>query len=130
MPVAGAWGESVTDPADTNGLDDLGSRIRAARERHEPEPRAVAASALARGTRYAAEIAVATVVGGGVGWFIDRQFGTAPWAALLFLLLGLAAGFRNLLRAVEREAAAIAEQDAAAGSRDGSQSAGTSGGKG
>jgi ATP synthase protein I len=103
---------SLTDPADRDGLDDLEARIRAAKERHEPEPRAVAASAMARGTRYAAEIAVATVVGGGIGWFIDRQIGTAPWAALMFLLLGLAAGFRNLMRAVEREAAAVQAEEA------------------
>jgi ATP synthase protein I len=58
-------------------------------------------------------------VGGGVGWFLDRQFGTAPWGSLLFLLLGLAAGFRNLLRAVDREAALVAEDP-----EDGGQSKG------
>lgn len=79
--------------------------MAAARARHEPDPRAIATSALAASTRYAMEIAVATVVGGAIGWQLDRWLGTKPWLAILFLLLGLAAGFFNLLRAVNRETA-------------------------
>lgn len=104
----------MTDPAQPRARDDLDARIRAAKARHEPQARQVAASALARGTRYAAEIAVATVVGFGLGWFLDRQFGTAPWLAILFLMLGVAAGFRNLLRAVEQETRAVEAEEAAA----------------
>jgi ATP synthase protein I len=108
----------VTDPAEGRSSDDLDARIRAAKARHAPEPRQVAASALARGTRYAAEIAVATVVGFGLGWFLDRQFGTGPWLAILFLMLGVAAGFRNLLRAVEQETRAVEAEAAEAAERE------------
>ncbi|WP_448585918.1 AtpZ/AtpI family protein [Thermaurantiacus sp.] len=96
----------MTDQGDRPAFD-LEARIAAAKARHGPDPRRQTASAFAKGTRYAAEIAVATVVGGAIGWFLDDQFGTRPWLAILFLLLGLAAGFRNLLRAVEREAEAV-----------------------
>jgi ATP synthase protein I len=34
--------------------------------------------------------------------WLDRQLGTEPWMMLLFLVLGLVAGFRNVLRAVAR----------------------------
>lgn len=105
---------SVTDPAQRRALEELDARIRAARARHAPEARQVAASALARGTRYAAELAVATVVGFGLGWFLDRQLGTGPWLAILLLMLGVAAGFRNLLRAVEQETRAVEAEAAAA----------------
>lgn len=108
----------MTDPAQQRASEDLDARIRAAKARHAPQPRQVAASALARGTRYAAEIAVATVVGFGLGWFLDRQLGTGPWLAILFLMLGVAAGFRNLLRAVEQETRAV-EAEAAAAERNG-----------
>jgi ATP synthase protein I len=39
---------------------------------------------------------VATVIGYFVGVFLDRFFGTAPWLMITFLLLGIAAGFKNL----------------------------------
>lgn len=106
----------MTDQGDRPALD-LEARIAAAKARHEPDPRRQTASAFAKGTRYAAEIAVATVVGGAIGWFLDGQLGTRPWLAILFLLLGLAAGFRNLLRAVEREAAAV-KAEAERGDKD------------
>ena len=48
-------------------------------------------------------------VGCGIGWLLDRLFGTDPWLLLLFFVFGVAAGFRNvwvdtrsMLRAQER----------------------------
>ncbi|WP_207791484.1 AtpZ/AtpI family protein [Sandaracinobacteroides saxicola] len=94
-------------------LDALGARLAAAQAKHTP-PREVAQRALASGTRYAVEIAVATMVGFAIGWQLDSWFGTKPWMAILFLMLGLAAGFTNLMRAVNREAAAVKADQAAA----------------
>jgi ATP synthase protein I len=45
------------------------------------------------------EMAVATAIGWGIGYWLDGQLGTTPWLMLLFLLLGVAAGFKGLLRA-------------------------------
>jgi len=104
----------LTDPDRQRDLDDLEARLAAAKARHEPDPREVATSALAASTRYAMEIAVATVVGGAIGWQLDRWLGTKPWLAILFLLLGLAAGFINLFRAVNRETAAMEANEKAA----------------
>lgn len=39
---------------------------------------------------------IATVIGFYIGHWLDRVFGTAPWLTLIFLLLGLVAGFKNL----------------------------------
>lgn len=49
------------------------------------------------------------LVGGGLGWLIDHWAGSGPWGAGIGVLLGVAAGFRNvwvdaryLLKAEER----------------------------
>lgn len=39
-------------------------------------------------------------IGGGalIGWVIDQFAGTTPWALLVFLFLGIAVAFRNIIR--------------------------------
>ncbi len=52
--------------------------------------------------RYSAlglEMGVAVVIGYAAGWWLDRHFGTKPYLMLVCLLLGIAAGFRGLIRA-------------------------------
>ncbi|MGL4543020.1 MAG: AtpZ/AtpI family protein [Polymorphobacter sp.] len=99
----------MDSPRTTDELEAFEARLVEARERIVPtaDPRVVASSALAQGSRYALEIVAGTAVGGFLGWQLDRWLGTKPWLALLFLLLGLVAGFMNLLRAVNREAAIV-----------------------
>ena len=41
-------------------------------------------------------IVLATVIGLAVGIFLDRLFHTSPWLTMIFLLLGIVAGFRNI----------------------------------
>jgi ATP synthase protein I len=98
---------TLPEPADKRDLDPFEARLAAAKARAVPEPRQVAVSALARGTRHAFEIAATTIVGGGIGWMLDSALGTGPWLFLLLLLLGIAAGFWNLLKAVNSEAAQV-----------------------
>lgn len=38
----------------------------------------------------------ATVIGYFIGHYLDGRFGTTPWLTLVFLLLGIVAGFKNL----------------------------------
>ena len=45
------------------------------------------------------EMAVATTLGWGIGYWLDGRLGTEPWLMLVFLLCGVAAGFRGLIRA-------------------------------
>lgn len=37
-----------------------------------------------------------TVIGYFIGLYLDRYFATSPWCTILFLILGIAAGFKNL----------------------------------
>ena len=105
---------ALPDPADKRDLDKLEARLEAAKARHEPQARQAASSALAQGTRHAFEIAATTLVGGGIGWMLDRWLETGPWMLLLFFLLGVVAGFWNLIKAVNNEARAIREGGAEA----------------
>jgi ATP synthase protein I len=57
------------------------------------------------------ELGIAVVIGVLGGMWLDTKAGTSPWLMLLCLVLGLVAGFRNVLRAVKR--AELAAQDEA-----------------
>jgi ATP synthase protein I len=56
-------------------------------------------SALANGFRLSSELVAGVIVGGMIGWLIDRWLGSTPWAFIVFLLLGFAAGVLNVMRA-------------------------------
>ena len=47
------------------------------------------------------------LVGAFVGWWLDRWFHTKPAMLLICFFLGLAAGFLNLWRAIQREQALV-----------------------
>jgi ATP synthase protein I len=47
-------------------------------------------------------LVVATVLGLAGGYYLDGWLGTSPWLTLIGLLLGIAAGFVNLFRTVNR----------------------------
>jgi ATP synthase protein I len=44
----------------------------------------------------------ATFVGLAMGYWLDRWLGTSPWLLLVFLVLGIVAGFRNVLVEVRK----------------------------
>jgi ATP synthase protein I len=52
--------------------------------------------------KFAGELIVGVVVGGGIGWALDKQFGTAPWLMIVLVVLGFAAGLLNVVRAAQR----------------------------
>jgi ATP synthase protein I len=56
------------------------------------------------------EMAVAVAIGLGIGYWLDLQFGTSPIFLLVFLGLGIAAGFLGVFRAA-REAEAMMEAE-------------------
>ena len=44
-----------------------------------------------------------TFIGFGLGWFLDKVLKTRPLLTILFLLLGIVAGFVNVYRSVKAE---------------------------
>jgi ATP synthase protein I len=47
-------------------------------------------------------VALAIFIGLGIGVYLDRRFGTTPWLTLIFLGLGIVAGFRNIGLAIKK----------------------------
>lgn len=47
-------------------------------------------------------LVLATVIGLAGGYYLDRWLGTSPWLTLIGLGFGIAAGFVNLFRTVNR----------------------------
>ena len=47
-------------------------------------------------------VAISIFIGLGVGVYLDRRFDTTPWLTLIFLGLGIAAGFRNIGLAIKK----------------------------
>ena len=48
------------------------------------------------------ELGIAVALGALFGRWLDGKLGTEPWMLLVFLVVGLIAGFRGVLRAVAR----------------------------
>jgi ATP synthase protein I len=48
------------------------------------------------------EMGLSVVIGLLIGYGLDAKLGSGPWLMLLFMLFGLVAGFRGVLRAVKR----------------------------
>jgi ATP synthase protein I len=53
---------------------------------------------LMRASMVGIQLVVATFVGFFIGRYLDKLFGTFPWLTIIFLVLGLVAGFRDLFR--------------------------------
>jgi ATP synthase protein I len=47
-------------------------------------------------------LVLATVIGLAGGYYLDRWLGTSPWLTMVGLGFGIAAGFVNLIRSVNR----------------------------
>jgi ATP synthase protein I len=99
----GNRGKEQTDEALSARLQRLNEGLGQRRKSGQPSEsseaeRAATASGYAKGFRLSSELVAGVVVGAGLGWVIDRWFGTSPWGLMIFLLLGFAAGVLNVMR--------------------------------
>jgi ATP synthase protein I len=102
--------EDRSDDPEAKRLADLEFRLNQARGgRPRPEGRKPP-SKIGFAFRLSTEMLAAVVVGGGIGWGLDRVFGTTPFLLIVMVFLGAAAGFRNVVR-VTREFDAKAARD-------------------
>jgi len=101
-------------------LARLGEKIdkaRAERVRKQPAvgDRSALQQGLGLGVRIGVELVVAIVVSTGLGWAIDRWFGTRPWGMIVLFFLGVAAGMLNVYRAVTGVKGPVGYRPGAAG---------------
>ncbi len=88
-------------------ISALGGRLGKVKAQHQADANAeldadMRGRGMAYGMRMAAELVGAVMVGGAIGWGLDRWLGSTPWLFLLFFVLGFAAGILNVVRAYER----------------------------
>ena len=48
------------------------------------------------------EMGLSVAVGVGIGYYLDKWLNTEPWFLIIFIIFGVAAGFRSLYRAAKR----------------------------
>ena len=58
--------------------------------------------AIGAGLRAGSELIAGVIVGGGIGYLLDRQTGFSPLFLIIFLMFGMAAGFWNVYRLARR----------------------------
>jgi ATP synthase protein I len=68
-------------------------------EARKQDSREQGQSGLGQAFRLSTEFVAGVIVGGGLGWAIDRSFGISPWGMITFVMLGFAAGIFNAMRA-------------------------------
>lgn len=87
--------------------DELARKISAARKRQglDSPPEKAGSSARNEGSsetgkamRAGVDLVAALLVGGFLGYWIDRWLGTQPWGMIIFFFLGFGAGFLNIYR--------------------------------
>jgi len=88
-------------------LEDLDSRLRAAKARGKPRGGAKgggqpgsANQGLGFALRIGVDLVAALAVGVGLGLLIDEALGTRPWFMVVFFFLGAVAGMLNVYRTV------------------------------
>jgi ATP synthase protein I len=90
------------DDPDARRLAELEERLRRARGPGEIPKEAPSQSKLGIAFQLVAELLAAVIVGGGIGWALDRVFGTSPILLIVMFLVGVATGMRNLMRTARR----------------------------
>jgi len=88
-------------------ISELGARLDKVKAQRQAEAEAeldaeMRGRGMAYGMRMAAELVAAVIVGGAIGYGLDRWLGSTPWLFLLFFVLGFAAGVLNVVRAYEK----------------------------
>ena len=89
-------------PEDIRELEEKIARQRE-KENRLREPAGASEYAGAAGLRIAAEFLSAVLVGGAVGYVIDRMVDSRPFFLTVFLFLGGAAGILNVYRLAKAE---------------------------
>jgi ATP synthase protein I len=92
----------VTDDDQKQRMAQREEKLAAARKAQEPKPRADEHYSMANlAWRMVIELVAGLAIGFGIGYGLDLLFGTLPIFMVLFILLGLAAGVKTMLRTAQ-----------------------------
>ncbi len=103
-------GQSAQQSTSSSDLQKLEQRVKAAKQKYEkPANDDKSGSLLGMAWRLSTELLVSVLVGAGLGYGLDKLFGTKPWILLIGLGFGFAAGIRSVLRTAEKMDAVSAD---------------------
>ena len=107
------------DDPDVRRLSEIEQRLRKAREMRA-EVRQVEApnSKLGIAFRLVTELMAAVIVGGAIGWGLDRVLGTGPFLFIVMFMVGITAGIFNVVRSAQRMNRDQAAKDAGSVKRE------------
>ncbi len=98
----------MTDPSKRHSIDEFGKKLakrrgQAPKEAQTNQPQKAdeqpgRQNAMGTAFRLSTDLVAAVLVGGFIGWLIDKGLGTEPFGLLLFFFLGIAAGIVNVFR--------------------------------
>lgn len=94
---------NIIAPENHSDLDALDAKLRAAKARQPQEKEHSSdGSMLGMAWRLSTELIVSVLVGTGLGYGLDKLFGTSPWILLVGMGFGFAAGIKAVLRTADR----------------------------
>lgn len=107
------------DDPDARRLAEIEERLRKARERRDDvRPIEAPNSKLGIAFRLVTELMAAVIVGGAIGWGLDRILSTGPFLLIVMFLVGVAAGIFNVVRSAQQLNQEQAAKDAESSKRD------------
>jgi ATP synthase protein I len=57
---------------------------------------------MANASSVGTSLAFSILIGAGLGWWLDKVFDTKPWLFLIFMVLGIIAGFKNMIYFIKK----------------------------
>ncbi len=69
----------------------------------EKEPEKPLFKQLLEASSVGIQLVLSTFVGFAIGYFLDKFFKTFPWLTIIFLFLGIFAGFYDLVRVARKQ---------------------------
>ena len=98
----------MTDHSKRQSIDEFGKKLakrrgQAPKEAQTNQPQKADGepgkqNAMGTALRLSTDLVAAVLVGGFIGWLVDKGLGTEPFGLLLFFFLGIAAGIVNVFR--------------------------------
>lgn len=111
-----------TDPALDSRLRNLQGRLGKAEKARNAgaTPDNQRANSIGLAFRLATELVAGLLVGGVIGWYLDKWFGTSPVMLLIFFALGATAGIFNVIRTAREMQVKLTDNDMDDDDRNGS----------
>ena len=87
---------------DKNNISNKIEEFQRKYNRQSKEDEIIKSSAFGLAMRITADLMSGVIIGGIMGWSLDRVFSTSPWLLIVFFILGVFAGISNVIRTANK----------------------------